>query len=403
MRVVDADSQSPVPKADVYIDGSFVGGTGADGRIAIPAVEEGSHTIEARGDWPVRQIRVDIRRDGQGVDIPVEAPKTVEIKVINKFTGAAIDGASVTLGNEIKSTSFGGVAQFVGMKQGSYIVSVKFKDAQAEERISVTGSSTAFTIPIQAPVATKLLIKDRETGKTIDQVQIKLEPGQSPGCKFAKTDLSTQTGEVSTELVPCEYRVSVSTPDPGTGKYLSLDAGYITLEPGTNDLAVDMPNPVLSVTGSIDHGAFLTKEWAACKNVKVTNTGTIVAENVKVICIVYEIIDEGKPTQKVQKRHIDTIDFGDVFPGQTAGPKTSTYGEYSFSFGTPEDIVMFATTTYKYAPPTTSLELKTSAGFAEQVWNNLVEWCGGEKLIKCGEIVGKTVGEGLKPLLPLLA
>lgn len=163
------------------------------------------------------------------------------------------------------------------------------------------------TDPLTPDVALMLTIRDVETGFYVKNVEVYIDGN--------KKGTTTQQGTILLDTIPVgTHRVSIAYTGYGT-----IEIGYMAIEKETTsqELTVDMPNPELLLSVSVEEwlSGILPPNEVGEATVTIANQGNLASKDTMALVMVYDV-----ETEEVTDR--DLIRLGSISTGEDTWKKS---------------------------------------------------------------------------------
>ena len=169
----------PIPGVTVKLDGAIVETTGDSGRVTIPEVEFGEHTItvELAGEEKSSRIRIaSTQRQYMDFVFTVEKRGSITVRVYDQ-NGSPLSNADISLdGVREGATSQDGTLTLSAL-EGSHNVEAAYEGETAQKSVTVVKNQTSFAdLTIHLAVETTLVVFVRDdTGNAIADANVYLD------------------------------------------------------------------------------------------------------------------------------------------------------------------------------------------------------------------------------------
>jgi hypothetical protein len=184
--IVRDTSYRTLPNALISLDGANAGLTDSYGRLAIPSVPTGTHTVTAsKEEYNTASATVFLNRGGNAYAYLTLRPKTYSLTVnVHDQNGNTIPNANIYLNGTYKGvTTYSGKSLITGLKRGNYTLRVS--------KSGYTDYTSPITIPTDTTISATLTkaytvtvtAKDSATAKAIPSADLYLD-----GAKVGTTD-----------------------------------------------------------------------------------------------------------------------------------------------------------------------------------------------------------------------
>jgi hypothetical protein len=178
VTVLDQDGV-PISGANVSLNGTSIATTDASGRITIPDVEFGEHTItvEVAGEEKSSRIRIaTTQRQYLEFVFTVEKRGSIQVRVFDQ-NGAPIQNADVYLdGFKEGTTNSEGILD-ISTSEGSHFIEATWQNQTAEQSVTVIKNQTSFadlTIYIASETTLIVFVRD-DTGNSLVDANVYLD------------------------------------------------------------------------------------------------------------------------------------------------------------------------------------------------------------------------------------
>ncbi|MFQ6087893.1 MAG: PEGA domain-containing protein [Candidatus Methanofastidiosia archaeon] len=175
--VLDQD-ENPLPKSEVYLDGSFKGVTNSSGIFYIKGVKRGVHSIKVRWEGSFETRTVNLSEVLKTLNFTLEILKEGELKVIvlDQNSKPVLKAEILIDGIYVGETDSEGTLS-KALEAGSYIVEARFESASESSKVFIKGRSLEILnifLKIEKKGNVEVLVMD-DDGNPIERAETYLD------------------------------------------------------------------------------------------------------------------------------------------------------------------------------------------------------------------------------------